>query len=308
MTRPSQAPAAIGAALVARLYEQSGAARWDVAVDPFRAALERSVAHAFGDRLPDEPAIERFALALHLADLALACACAAGNESAWEHFVETHRHPLYRAAEAMDHSGGARDLADGIYADLFGLQERAGGRQSLFRYYHGRSSLASWLRAVLSRRFVDRVRERRRLEPLDEEDSAIAASAASRAGIGENADRRRLIDAMSRALTAAIAALAARDRLRLASYYRQDLTLAAIGRILGEHEATVSRHLSRTRRDLRAEVERRLREDAGLDAAAIDECFRAAVEDAGPLDLEDLFGRTGGGDPDRKNRRQDRSR
>ena len=70
-----------------------------------------------------------------------------------------YRPLLYRAADALDPHGGARDLADALYADLYGLPDAQGERQSLFRYYQGRSSLATWLRAVLSQRYVDRLRE-----------------------------------------------------------------------------------------------------------------------------------------------------
>jgi RNA polymerase sigma-70 factor (ECF subfamily) len=297
----------VSVALARRLYDRSSASRWSLAVEAFHAVLERSLAHAAGDRAPAEPEIERLAEALHLDDLALASACAAGVESAWEHFVAQHRHGLHRAAEAIDRSGGARDLADAIHAELFGLREKDGERQSLFRYYHGRSSLQTWLRAVLSQRFVDRVRERRRLEPLDEDRDAAAAAGPARPAREPDADRARFLPAMSRALAATIAALVPRDRLRLSSYYAEDLTLAAIGRLLGEHEATVSRHLSRTRREVRAGVERRLREDAGFDDRTIEDCFRAVLDDAGPLDLADLFGEGPAGG-DRKNRGQDRSR
>ena len=111
-------------------------------------------------------------------DLALACACAEGSDAAWDHFVREYRPVLYRSADAIDPSGGARELADSIYADLFGLKERDGERRSLFRYFHGRSSLATWLRAVLAQRQVDRVRATRRLTPLDAvDDDAVAPPA-----------------------------------------------------------------------------------------------------------------------------------
>ena len=77
-----------------------------------------------------------------------------------------HRPRLYRAADALDPAGGARDLADSLYADLYGFPDRQGKRKSLFRYFHGRSSLSTWLRAVLAQRHVDRLRTARRLEPL----------------------------------------------------------------------------------------------------------------------------------------------
>ena len=47
---------------------------------------------------------------------------------------------------------------------------REGQRQSLFRYFQGRSSLATWLRAVLAQRYVDRQRALRRLAPLADGD------------------------------------------------------------------------------------------------------------------------------------------
>src|SRR5690606_13741685 len=115
--------------------------------------------------------------ALRLEDLALACACAEGDEAAWEHFVLTFRPVLYRAAAAIDPTGGARDLADSLYADLFGMPAPGVDRKSLFRYFHGRSSLATGLRAVVARRHIDRIRADKRWEPLPEEDAAPAPSA-----------------------------------------------------------------------------------------------------------------------------------
>ncbi|MGH6960333.1 MAG: sigma factor-like helix-turn-helix DNA-binding protein, partial [Dongiaceae bacterium] len=77
--------------------------------------------------------------------------------------------------------------------------------------------------------------------------------------------------------------------LRLTCYYAQELTLAQIGKALGEHEATVSRHLARARKAIRDEVEADLR-TKGLAPAEIAECFATVVEDAGPLDLAELLG------------------
>ena len=95
---------------------------------------------------------------------------------------------------------------------------------------------------------------------------------------------------MQRALGAALSRLDSRDRLRLGCYYVQELTLADTGRLLKEHEATVSRQLARTRRAIRADVERQLREDAGLTDAEMAQCLEAASDDAGPLDLKEMLG------------------
>ena len=66
-------------------------------------------------------------------DLELARRCAAGEEQAWERFVLEYRPVLYRAADALDSSGGARDLADALYAELYGMPEAGSERRSLFR-------------------------------------------------------------------------------------------------------------------------------------------------------------------------------
>ena len=136
--------------LVERLYRSAGADRWSVPVERFAAALQASADRA------GAVDVGAYLKGLHLEDLALACACTVGDEQAWEHFVREHRPVLYRAADALRPGGGARDLADALYADLYGLQELDGERRSLFRYFHGRSSLATWLRAVLAQRVVTR--------------------------------------------------------------------------------------------------------------------------------------------------------
>ena len=289
------ASAQVSPALAVRLHGESGAARWTLPVGVFQAALDASLAHAFADRTPSAAEIEQYVRSLHLDDLALAAACAAGQEAAWNHFVLEFRPTLYRAADALDPSGGARYLADALYADLFGLQTSDGARQSLFRYFHGRSRLTTWLRAVLSQRHIDRIRATRRLDTLPDDESASPVAAPVRA---PDFERPRQLAVMQDALATAIAGLQARDRLRLTCYYVQRLTLAEIGRAFGEHEATVSRHLTRTRGLIRDAAERRLRERHGLNPAAIAECIQSVVADAGSLDLEALVGASQG---ERKN-------
>ena len=63
------------------------------------------------------------------------------------------------------------------------------------------------------------------------------------------------------------------------------MTLAQIGTLTREHEATVSRQLARTRKAIREDVEKRLHEDHGFAQPEIDECFASVVDDAGNLDL-----------------------
>ena len=275
--------------LVARLYQQAKASRWGVSERAFTSALERSAAKALPDAPQDRQRLEKYLTSLHLEDLALACACADGHDAAWDHFVVEYRPVLYRSADALEPGGGAHELADSIYADLFGLQERDGERRSLFRYFHGRSSLATWLRAVLAQRQVDRVRATRRLTSIDDAEGGEVVSPALVSKPTADPDASRFVTLIRRVLLASLATLPDRDRLRLGCYYREDLTLAQTGRLLGEHEATASRQLARTRKAIRAEVERRLRQDHGLSEAEISQCFAYTIDDPGTLDVAEMF-------------------
>jgi RNA polymerase sigma factor (sigma-70 family) len=286
----------IDAALAERLYLKARAERWRVPLERFAEALERGAER--GANLET----------LHLDDLALACGCAAGDEQAWEHFIREQRPTLYRAADALDPGGGVRDLADGIYGELF--------ERSLFRYFHGRSSLATWLRAVLAQRHVDRLRAGRRLEPLPESVGAEVQVGHETAGPAESSlyESDRCRELIRDALTRAVSELQPRERLRLACYYAQELTLAETGKLLGEHEASCSRHLARTRKILRGEIERQLREQHALSAAEIADCFANVSQDPGELDLRQLLHiepastkRAAGSRDDRKESRPDRS-
>jgi RNA polymerase sigma-70 factor (ECF subfamily) len=96
---------------------------------------------------------------LHVEELVLARACAAGNVAAWEDFMRFYPSRLYETAYqiARDKVAG-RELADGLYAELWGLRVRGSNRISKLDSYMGRGSLGGWLRAVLAQRYIDRVR------------------------------------------------------------------------------------------------------------------------------------------------------
>jgi len=269
-------------ALAERLYREAKGERWRLPQTAFTSALETSCAKAFPAADPTSREVSRYLSGLHLEDVALACACALGDAAAWDHFVMEMRPGLYRAADALDRSGTARELADSLYADLYRVDQRGGARQSLLRYFHGRSSLATWLRAVLAQRYVDRVRVERRMAPLPDELPARESTAAA------DPDCVRLVEMLRSALQRTIARLEPRDRLRLASYYAQQLTLAQTGKLLKEHEATTSRQLGRTRQQIREAIEADLGA-IGLNGAQIARCFECATEDAGETSLDEML-------------------
>jgi len=285
--------------LLNQLFADSGAAAWGLRRDQFAAALELSTTKRFGDAPPAAAKIEEYLSALHLKDLALACACAEGRADAWDHFVSTFRSYLRSASGAIlrcpPDSPASCELADSLFADLYGLGQGP-NRSSLFRYFHGRSSLKTWLRAVLAQRNVDSIRASRRFTDIDGVDGHATMSASP------SATRPHLSTALlalfRRALEVALALLDARDRDRLRLYYAAEETLAAIGRKLDEHESSVSRNLERTRRELHHHVEAALRKGgaspyqpatgAGLSEEQIALCFEYAAEEA-PIDLDKLL-------------------
>jgi RNA polymerase sigma-70 factor, ECF subfamily len=274
------------APLVDSLFRKAAvSAGWKLTPERFGCALERSAEQRFRGGAANGGQVAAYLESLHLSDLALACACSEGDEKAWEHFVREYRPELYRAARAIAGESQGRELADSLYADLYGLEERGGRRRSLFDYFHGRSKLSTWLRAVLAQRHVDELRRGKNTESLDETKYCDPPA-------GENAkrdpapdpERERYLALMQAVLSETLAALEPHDRLRLAYYYIEELTLAQIGRLTGEHEATVSRKLDRTRRSVREQVDAALREKKRLSEAQVWLCYEYASQEW-PFDL-----------------------
>jgi RNA polymerase sigma factor (sigma-70 family) len=288
------------AALLKLLHVRAKAARWNVSWEEFAVALHRSAAHHFGAAQPTAQTVEDYLRALHLEDLALACALRHGSEPAWEQFVTDYRPVLRGAARAIVGAGGeerARELADSLYAELYGLDRAGENRKtSLLDYFHGRSKLSTWLRTVLAQRYVDGLRASQRMQPLEHEDGRgeLGLERSSTAFEKIDPDRTRLLPRLAGAVSEALAALPAPDRLLLLLYYVQGVKLAQIARMRGVHEATVSRHLESIRRELRDGVERILATGTagkngraavkGLSPAEIRLCMGYALEDW-PFDL-----------------------
>lgn len=291
------------ARLIGELHEQALCARWGISAGKFGESLRRSAEKRFGGANTSCQEVEAYLKSLHLEDLALACACSEGIEAAWEFFIAHFRQNLRGTANAMLRASGigddsrAAELADSLYAELYGVRSSADGRRkSLFEYFHGRSKLSTWLRAVLAQKQVDLLRVGNRTVSLDTEDEEAPLPRQSRDSDEAALDphRETYLARIDRALRAALANLNPRERMVLACYYTDELTLAEIGRMLGEHESTVSRQLDRTRRALRESVTQMLQRDtpafngrqaeAALDAAQVELTFEYAVEDW-PFDL-----------------------
>ena len=263
-------------------------------LETFALGVGRSVAHRFRDAQPEPGELTAYINSLRIEDLAVALACEAGDERVWEHVVLTYRPILYRAATVLTGDDAAgRELADTLWAELYGVgrtrasMESGGERRPLLAYYHGRAKLSTWLRSVLAQRHVDVIRTRQRSDSLDTGDDtqgdgpSAASTLAALDGGDVDPDRTRYAAAYRHSLHAALMNLDPGDRLRLSCYYVQELKLAEIGQLYGEHEATVSRKLSRARKQVCREVERLLRDQHRLTPAEIELCYQYMVDDSG---------------------------
>src|SRR6266404_4356737 len=231
-----------------------------------------------GKYLPPQPSERErgeFFASLRLEELALARACAAGHERAWEIFMLRYREKLYDiAAYIAKESSAARELADSIYADLYGTSAREGKRISKLASYTGRGSLEGWLRTVMAQEFGNRYRRQRRLISLDEESEDGAQFAATDSAPVAVVDPRIEV-----ATDEVLCRASAEDRFILASYYLDGRTLAEIARTLAAHESTISRKLDKLAKSLRKQI---------LTALERKGMSRRQAEEALEIDVRDL--------------------
>ncbi len=165
-------------AVAAALYERSGAAAYGVTTDEFAAILDEILrkqvvqSRDAGPNVSGVTAQQKsdFYAALRLEELALARACAAGNERAWQDFISRYRQKLHSMALHITRDAAhAAELADSLFADLYGVNARDGLRNSKLIFYTGRGSLEGWLRTVMAQEFINRFRKQKRTVSLEEQ-------------------------------------------------------------------------------------------------------------------------------------------
>jgi len=236
-------------ALIAELYAKAGAEKYGVGADEFTVILQQIRVKYLPANAGSSETRELYA-SLRVEELVLARACAAGHERAWETFMLRYREKLYDVAGFITkEASAARELADSLYADLYGTVGRSGQRVSKLTSYTGRGSLEGWLRTVMAQEHVNRYRRQRRLVSLDEETEEGVQFAAAEPEPASPVDPR-----VETAVDEVLGALPAEDRFVLASYYLDGRTLAEIARTLGVHESTISRKLDKLAKLLRKQV------------------------------------------------------
>jgi RNA polymerase sigma-70 factor (ECF subfamily) len=235
--------------VVSELFQKSRSEQFGLTREQFAGVLQE-IARKY---LPaDAVRIEVRELyeSLRVEELALARACAAGHERAWEVFLTRYREKLYDIAGYITkESSAAHELADSIYAELYGTVSRDGQRASKLASYTGRGSLEGWLRTVMAQEHINRYRRQRRLVSLDEETEEGVQFATAESEPAIAVDPR-----VEAATDEVLAALPAEDRFVLASYFLDERTLAEIARTLRVHESTISRRLDKLAKSLRKQI------------------------------------------------------
>jgi RNA polymerase sigma-70 factor (ECF subfamily) len=260
-------------ALLRDLFAKSGASHYHLLAPQFTLILS-SIAQKYLPADASVADVRALYSSLHVEELALARACAAGNERAWEDFMIRYRDKLHDAAlRITKEDSKARELAGSIYADLYGTSSREGQRVSKLSYYNGRGSLEGWLRTVMAQRQVNDYRSGRNTVSLDEETEAGKQFALPAPEAVSVSDSR-----LCAAIDEALAALSSEDRCILAYYFLDGLTLARTAALLRVHESTISRRLEKLVKSLRKEIIFRLTRK-GLSRRQAEEALETDVRD-----------------------------
>lgn len=235
-------------------YTESKAQRYGLTEEAFASIIATVVQKYAADA--DEAGVLALIDSLRVEELALSRACALGNETAWQEFLTRYRASLYGAAYSItkDETTG-RELADSLYAELYGLPVDGKARVSKLSYYMGRGSLEGWLRTVLAQEYINRYRSTKKTVSLEEQiEGGLQLEARAETPSAETSDAEQAASEVLRALSA-------EDRVLLVSYFLDGRTLAEIAKVLRVHESTISRKLDRLtgtiRKDIRTALIRR---------------------------------------------------
>lgn len=260
-------------AFVRKHYGESGAALFGIDAKQVAGLLVEVASHA--REAVEDLGLERFLESLKLEELVLVRACIQGNNSAWEIFLTRYRSTLYDTAyKIAKEESAARALADSLYAELYGVNDKGEQRPSKLLYYGGRGSLQGWLRAVIAQDYVKQYRRTLR------ETSLEAAVEDGKQFEAVQQDATVLDPRLDAATQEELAALQSDERFLLAAYYLDRRTLADIAKLLRVHESTVSRKLDRIAAALGMRIRKRL-VHAGMSSRQAEEAIEG-------VDVRDL--------------------
>jgi len=172
-------------------------------------------------------------------DLALAHACARGEEAAWEDFERRHFAFIRDFARKILPGAAGEDVAGDVISDLW--------KRGKIARYEGRSTLRTWLGAVVLHAALNAKHSARPSANLE----AVSGLAARPGDATPRAERSRLSDM----LQDAVGRLSSQERLLLRLHYEQGLSLEQMRPAFARSKAALSRRLDATRASVRRTME-----------------------------------------------------
>jgi len=263
--------------LVSVRYHSALTLHGDLGVDRdvFTNHLHRVIQRHLGSSEIEQTTLLGFVATLHTDDLMLSLACGKGVNAAWQRFSDLYQKYVtdlsrHLAGQSLD----AGELSAAIWVDLF-LPDRSG--ESRIASYDGRSSLATWLRVVITNRAInERLRKGSCLSNLD----AIPEPADDTAlkDVEDHPVLSRYKPIILSCFKDASRCLTKRERLMVLLRYEEGLQLGEIARLFTVHQSTITRQMDRAATHLRDEVIRLLGSKHQLEEEAIRECLSLAAE------------------------------
>jgi RNA polymerase sigma-70 factor (ECF subfamily) len=228
-----------------------------------------------------------FARAIHIADLWLSTACAAGDPAALAELDARYIAPL---GGVLGATGLAADEIDEVKQELRRKLLVADDGAPRIADYSGRADLRIWLRTIATRTAIDLKRRRRDLPVEDDELAALPA-------IEDDPElahlKVRYRNELRDAVAAALARLEPRERLLLKYHYVDGHGIDRIAPIYSVHRATAARWLGAAREALADRVHRLLSERLGVTASELHSIARL-VESQLDLSIGRLLGSRAG--------------
>jgi RNA polymerase sigma-70 factor (ECF subfamily) len=185
------------------------------------------------------------------ADLALACACASGDEDALSIFERLHISLIpFHVTRLQLSAESIEELQQLIRVKLF-----TGSPPRILRY-SGKGPLGAWLRILSIRLAIDELKAQPRESQLDAK--TLESFVVGTTGAEDRAVKIIWQPRLREAIEASLAELPTREKTVLRLHYIEGLNIEAIGTMYQVHRATVARWLLAIRASVLDKIRERL--------------------------------------------------
>ena len=257
--------------LLNKAFSQGSAVHGDLglALEDFTVHLKSIITKRLGPD-PGQDAASRFVAGLHADDLYVAAACAHNSAPAWSRLAAVYNDHIDKVSHAVCSTHQeARELASSMMAHLF-FRDREG--QCRIASYDGRSSLATWLSAIIRHQAINqRQLKLNEAEPLDSLPDIPNPNAVS--ALEAVLFQSKYGEAITDSLKWAARQLSERERLVLALRFEDEMRATEVAKMLQVHPAQITRTVKQAEVKFHKAVLTRLTAQHGLAEPAIEECI-----------------------------------